>query len=146
VNIPTDLASAGVARHALGCSPATRQEAVSAAQKWCVDRALRPGTVMDVMTLVDEAVAHGLRFGPRDLVMMIRWEDLDRFRIEMVWQGGSSQASVVSDSAGDSLRRSARVFDSLAERWGLGSTEGAASWQWFIVNTRLVVGPGAQAL
>lgn len=105
------------------------------ARKWCVDRALRPATVTAAATLVDEAVAYGFRFGPRGLLMTIRWLDLDRFRIDLVWQGCTAQA-LATGADGESLQRSVRAFDRMAEQWGLGTTGGGESRHWFTVDTR----------
>jgi hypothetical protein len=132
----SNAGQAGIVCLGLTCTPTTGEDAVAAARRWCLDRAVRAETVTDVVRLVEEAVAYGFRFGPRDLVMSMRWADLDRMRIELAWQGCAAQAVAMDGPPGECLQRASRVFDGVAEAWGLGTTEDGESWQWFTVDTR----------
>ena len=132
----SEAGQAGIVCLVLTCTPTTGEDAVAAARRWCVDRALRTETVTGVVRLVEEAVAYAFRFGPRDLAMSMSWADLDRMRIELAWQGCAAQAVAMDGPPGECLQRSSLVFDVLAETWGLGTTEDGESWQWFTVDTR----------
>jgi hypothetical protein len=140
----TGAGEAGVVRRVLACTPTAGTDAVSAARRWCVDRAMRTETVTDVLRLVEEAVAYASRFGPRGLVMTMRWVDLDRMRIELAWQGCAAQALASASSSGECLQRASRVCDALAETWGLGTDEDGNSWQRFTVDTRRRSGSAAR--
>lgn len=130
-----EVGPAGIVR-SLACTPTAREDAVAAARRWCVDRALPAETVADVARLVDEAAAYASLFGPRHLVLTMRWADLDRISIELAWQGCAAQAMAAEGPPGVSLQRSTAVFDGLAEAWGLGTAQEGDSWQWFTVDTR----------
>lgn len=145
----SEAGQAGTVCLVLSCTSSTQADAVAAARRWCADRALSAETAADAVRLVEEAVVHGLRFEPRDLVMSMRWADLDRMRVDLTWQGCATQAVAMDVPAAECLHRANAVFDVVADTWGLGTTEDGESWHWFTVDTRRAngsVADGARGL
>lgn len=117
-----------------------RRAVVAVARRWCVDRALRPRTLLTVASLMDEAVRYGCRYGAQGLDLSIRWLDVDRMRLELTWHGCPA-TRMATDMAPDRVEDSgvhlpARVFNRLADGWGVEVAGVDESWQWLDVDTR----------
>ena len=115
---------------------------VAVARRWCVDRALRPWTLMTVASLMSEAVSYGLRHGAQGLDLSIRWVDLDRVRLELAWRGCGARP-MTADPVGQA---SVPLFDRLADAWGVEAAADGEAWQWFDVDTRRPRGPDRPAV
>ena len=123
----------GVTRLDLVCGPQVARTAHDLARRWGQDRAL-PAAAMDgLASLVLAAVAHGIRFDPRSVTIMLRWVDLDRVRIDVRWKGCSTTAR--PSATGDDLESTAGTLDAFAEEWGFGMS-GWGPVQWMVFDTR----------
>ena len=112
-------------------------EVLAIARAWCADRALGPGIVAAVTDLVREALSCGCRSGAAEVSMTIRWIDLDRMRIELVWHDAVASAMTQDGEQ----RASTDEFDRLTDRWGVRPTGASESCHWFDVDTRPRVEP-----
>jgi hypothetical protein len=128
----------GVTRFDLVCGEGMDAAARDLARGWCSDRAV-PGAAADgIVTLVVAAVRHGLRFGPRAVVIGLRWLDPDRVAVDVRWRGcarvAESTAAGSTAAGRPDLELTAAAFDALSESWGLRILT-PDPVHWFVVDT-----------
>jgi hypothetical protein len=123
----------GVTRMDLVCDGQVARTAQERAGRWGRDRALSAAALDRLTSLVAAAVKHGLRFGPRDVAITLRWLDLDRVRVDITWNGCSATARPSAVDGG--LESTATTLDAVAEDWGFGASS-SGPIQWMVLDTR----------
>ncbi|UMG91831.1 hypothetical protein [Nocardioides sp. TF02-7] len=122
----------GVTRFDVLCRPGVVETVLGLVDRWASDRALSEGSVTRLESLMRVTLAHGLRFGPRRLTLLIRWQDLERVRVDVRWSGCSDAAA--ADQGGHDLQATIATLDALAADWGVARDDGG--WlQWIVADT-----------
>lgn len=99
----TDL---GVSRYDIAAGPRATHLAVTLARRWCHDRVLPAHATLDLCRSVEAAVDAGPHEGSTSVTVALRWADVDRVRVDLVWHGrdGTRTESVVVDTSARSSR------------------------------------------
>ena len=120
----------GVSRFDLFCGPRVRETCEHLVRRWAEDRALPARAVDRICVLTSAALGHGLLYQPRGVSVTMRWADVDRVRVDVLWHGCTrvSQGTVSSEK----LESTVALFDAAAVRWGFG--HGSPS-QWMVVDS-----------
>lgn len=123
----------GVTRFDVVCRPDAVETTLALTRRWAADRALPDLAWARLAVVLRAAMAHGLRFDPRGVTLLVRWLDLDRVRLELRWRQCASTAS--PGAGADAVEDTTWLLDTIADDWGVGRSGG--SWvQWIVVDTR----------
>lgn len=123
----------GVTRFDLVCRPGAMETVLTLTRRWAEDRALRDRASARLAVLVRAAMAHGLRFEPRAMTLLVRWLDRDRVRVDLRWFdcSGAARPSPGADEVGATMW----LLDTVADTWGIGR-KGSGWVHWIVVDTR----------
>lgn len=100
--------------------------------RWGRDRALRATAAERLVDSVRAALGHGRRFCPRRLTVLVRWQDLERVRVDLRWRDCLDAATAQGD--GDDPEATIWLLDQLSVDWGVGRTR--EGWvHWLVVDT-----------
>lgn len=120
----------GVTRFDVPCrGHGTSDTLQSLIRGWADDRALSAGASGRLVALARAALAHGLRFEPREVALLVRWCDLERVRLDLRWIDCRDTAR--PDPEGDDVDATISTLDTLAADWGVTCVEG--TWVHWIV-------------
>ncbi|MBZ5740648.1 hypothetical protein [Nocardioides mangrovi] len=108
----------GVTRFDLVCHPDVVDTALELVGRWAEDRVLPEAGQERLLSLTRAAISHGLRFAPRGVIILVRWLDLERVRLDARWVGGSSSAQ--PGAADADVGATISTLDVLADEWGVG--------------------------
>lgn len=130
---PEARSSPGITRFDLVCRPYFGDAVLGLTRRWATDRALNRLAAERLANLVCAGVAHGQRFDPRGVTVVIRWEDPDRVRLDLRWLGCAKAARPSKDI--DEVRETISTLDRCADEWGLGRSR--LGWvHWMVFDTR----------
>lgn len=123
----------GVTRFELACEPELDGAVLAAIRGWAEDRVLSEVAIERLVVLVRAANAHGLRFDPKEVVVLIRWLDPDRVRVDLQWLGGAETARATT--TGHDVESTMLTLDTLSDAWGVDD-EASGRLLWMVLDTR----------
>jgi hypothetical protein len=113
------------------CGPDVLSTVLALTGRWAEERAVAEVARARLTALVRAAMEHGLRFDPRGVTMLIEWLDPGHVRLDVRWHGSAGTASTPVE--GGDVGATISTLDTLAERWGFGSS-GGDPVHWMVVD------------
>jgi hypothetical protein len=78
------------------------------------------------------ALSHGLRFHPRAVTVLVRWDDVERVRVDLRWHACDAGAEP-DEGGGYDVEAHILSLNALTHAWGIGRTR--SGWvQWLLVD------------